>query len=103
MCYLVIGSMISPNLLAEEDMVFEQRALLLGELRLAMRFELLEVGNSFVGLSLLLLADIPFEWAHRKEMQPGIADIAEPVVEFVDIENVTENVELMVQNREGFS
>tara|TARA_B100000674_G_scaffold250276_1_gene206371 strand:+ start:587 stop:748 length:162 start_codon:yes stop_codon:yes gene_type:complete len=53
--------MISSNLLAEKDMVFEQRALLLGELRLAMQFELLEVGNSFVGLSLLLLADIPFE------------------------------------------
>ena len=61
MCHLVIGSRIKPNLLAEEDMVFERRALLLGELRLAMRFELLEVGNSFVGLSLLLLADIPFE------------------------------------------
>ena len=60
-CHLVIGSMISSILLAEKDMVFEQRALLLGELRLAMRFELLEVGNSFVGLSLLLLADIPFE------------------------------------------
>ena len=26
-----------------------------------------------------------------------------PYLEFVDIENVTENVELMVQNREGFS
>ena len=61
MCHLVIGSRINPNLLAEEDMVFEQRALLLGELCLAMQFELLEVGNSFVGLSLLLLADIPFE------------------------------------------
>ena len=62
MCHLVIGSRIKPNLLAEEDMVFGQRALLLlGELCLAMRFELLEVGNSFVGLSLLLLADIPFE------------------------------------------
>lgn len=61
MCYLVIGSRINPNLLAEEDMAFGQRALLLGELCLAMRFELLEVGNSFVGLSLLLLADIPFE------------------------------------------
>ena len=61
MCHLVIGSRIKPNLLAEEDMVFGQRALLLGELCLAMRFELLEVGNSFVGLPLLLLADIPFE------------------------------------------
>ena len=60
-CHLVIGSRINPNLLAEEDMVFEQRTLLLGELCLAMQFELLEVGNSFVGLSLLLLADIPFE------------------------------------------
>ena len=61
MCHLVIGSRINPNLLAEEDMVFGQRALLLEELRLAMRFGLLEVGNLFVGLSLLLLADIPFE------------------------------------------
>ena len=61
MCHQVIGSRINPNLLAEEDMAFGQRALLLEELRLAMRFGLLEAGSSFVELSLLLLADIPFE------------------------------------------
>ena len=63
MCHQVIGSRINPNLLAEEDMAFGQRALLLEEARLATRFGLLEVdfGNLFVGLSWLLLADIPFE------------------------------------------
>jgi len=51
--YLVIGSRIDLNLLAEADMVFEQRALLLGELHLAMRVGLFEVGfdNSLVELA----------------------------------------------------
>ena len=49
MHYLVIGSRIVLNLLAEVDMVFEQRALLLGKLRLAMRVELFEVGFVCIG------------------------------------------------------
>ena len=51
--YLVIGLRIDLNLLAEVDMVFEQRVFLLVELRLAMRVGLFEVGfdNSLVELA----------------------------------------------------